>query len=779
LGCSSSRDGDAPGKGGGESESESGSGGLGAGGRAGGDLGEGGLGEEPNTGNVFIDEILSSTINKVDILFMIDNSSSMADKQAILAAALPVLPGRLMAPNCVDRDGKRTGMRVQAGACRSGSPEFAAIDDIHIGIVSSSLGSHGGDQCTSTSSDTNADDHAHLIGSLRPGLSSWHDSGFLAWDPSGTQNTPAGESDANQFIIDFAAMVRATAEKGCAYESSLEAWYRFLIDPEPPKTVSQVSGSNQRQGVDTELLAQRAAFLRPDSLLLIVMLSDENDCSIRDDGLGWMIGANPRLPKATAVCDSNPNDPCCRSCASAESTPPAGCAPLGADAACKDASSATLDLQHDPLNLRCYAQRQRFGLDLLYPTERYVEGLKRATLPLPSDPSKVVVNPLFASESGKRPRDPSQVFLAGIVGVPWQDLATSASLSSDSLEYLSARELAEKDRWSVLLGEASALPPVAPSDPFMIESIEPRSGTNPLTHMPIVPPTSTNPKESPINGHERNMPELDDLQYACIFPLATPKVCENGDALCDCSASSAGALTQVTAINSPLCQPPGGGPAGSTQYFAKANPGTRELTVLRDFGENAIAGSICPKSTSSIDASNDPNYGYNPAFTAIVDRLKEALVGKCLPRALTTIEDPTGGSAKTVGCNVIEAQPSTSCDCNKPGRSEAPSALLPAVFRQLRNTGSCGEGTGQSKCDAEDFCVCQIKQETGDDLVACIANQSSAPGFCYIDDPTSSALAQCPRNQPQTLRFIGEGAATIPAAGARLFLACDGSGRPL
>ena len=206
-----------------------------------------------------------------------------------------------------------------------------------------------------------------------------------------------------------------------AYEATLEAWYRFLIDPEPPAPVSQVGGVSVRQGIDTDLLAQRAAFLRPDSLLAIVMLSDENDCSIRDDGLGWMIGSTARMPKATSICSSNPNDACCRSCSPSESTPPTGCQALSADPGCKgDAASpsGTWDELHDPLGLRCYQQQRRFGLDLLYPTKRYVDGLTQATLSLPSDPTKTVKNPMFAGKNGKPGRDPFIGLLGGHRGRP-------------------------------------------------------------------------------------------------------------------------------------------------------------------------------------------------------------------------------------------------------------------------------------------------------------------------------------------------------------------------
>jgi hypothetical protein len=75
--------------------------------------------------------------------------------------------------------------------------------------------------------------------------------------------------------------------------------------------------------------------------------------------------------------------------------------------------------------------------------------------------------------------------------------------------------------------------------------------------------------------------------------------------------------------NKPLCQPPSGGPAGTTQYFAPAYPGLRELQVLQDFGSNSVVTSICPKQTTGV--TDDPSYGYNPALRAFIDRVRGAL----------------------------------------------------------------------------------------------------------------------------------------------------------
>ena len=332
-------------------------------------------------------------------------------------------------------------------------------------------------------------------------------------------------------------MITATGEHGCGFEASLEAWYRFLADPEPPATVSLIANTTVRGssavsgscvGCDEVLLAQRRAFLRPDSALVVVMLSDENDCSIRDDGIGWFIGSNARMPLSTSACDKNPNDFCCRSCAQRETQPPAGCQSLSTDPVCRLVPAgqqyATYDARHDSVNLRCFNHQQRFGFDLLYETSRYVDALNASTLPLQSSPTTVVRNPLFTGDPGQPVRGPSLVFLAGIVGVPWQDVADDASQVGAGLVYLTAKELAAKDRWSALLGDPKASPPVPPSDPFMIESIAPRTGMNTIAQPPvaIAPSNSMDAHANPINGHEQNIAQLDDLQYRVHVPARRP-----------------------------------------------------------------------------------------------------------------------------------------------------------------------------------------------------------------------------------------------------------------
>ena len=67
-------------------------------------------------------------------------------------------------------------------------------------------------------------------------------------------------------------------------------------------------------------------------------------------------------------------------------------------------------------------------------------------------------NPLFSASSvypSLLPRlDSSRILLAGIVGVPWQDIATDDSLTdADKLAFLTTREIADRGLWDDILGD--------------------------------------------------------------------------------------------------------------------------------------------------------------------------------------------------------------------------------------------------------------------------------------------------------------------------------------
>src|SRR6266404_1222593 len=62
--------------------------------------------------------IRPSSSTKLDLLFLIDNSSSMADKQGVLATAVPELVLSLADPACIDPStGMAVGNRRPDGSC--------------------------------------------------------------------------------------------------------------------------------------------------------------------------------------------------------------------------------------------------------------------------------------------------------------------------------------------------------------------------------------------------------------------------------------------------------------------------------------------------------------------------------------------------------------------------------------------------------------------------------------------------------------------------------------
>lgn len=578
-----------------------------------GDSGGSGTTSPPGVGGpIPVDNAAQAEANKVDLLLAIDNSISMAQKQALVIKTIPDLMKRLMSPHCVDANGAVTAQPAAPDTvCPAGSQrEFEPLRDLHVGVITSSLGSHGASGAKDVCVSAEDDDHAHLLPFVRSNLVDYDGRGYLKWDPDGAAQPP-GESDVDAFVSSLSDMIASAGEHGCGYEAQLESVYRFLVDPEPPLSVEVPKGKVQveKVGVDQALLEQRQDFLRPDSSVVVLMLTDENDCSIQDEGYGWLVARSASMYRSTSVCQKNPNDACCQSCA--ESRTNAGCPDLAQDPECR--KGVMLDASDDDLNLRCFHQKQRFGFDLLYSTQRYVGGFGDGTVP--NRAGELVPNPLF--HRGKVTRARSLFTLAVLAGVPWQDIASPGSLNGGTLEYLTAAELASKKRWTVILGDPENN--VAPLDPFMQESVADRTGKNPITNDSIVSSDSTDPLANLINGHEQHTMSR-DLQYACTFALPRPETCDqaafDADRGCDC-------FPEDVAANRPQCNPPGGGPAGTTQYSGKSYPALRELAVAEQLGRRSVLGSICARNTQDDTASD---YAYRPLFDALGRRIASTLV---------------------------------------------------------------------------------------------------------------------------------------------------------
>jgi hypothetical protein len=440
-------------------------------------------------------------------------------------------------------------------------------------------------------------DHAHLLARTAAGgvVSTYKDAGFLAWDPDQAK-TPPGDADLPALTGKLMEITRGVGTKGCGYEAQLESIYRFLIDPDPYLDIQVQDSAAVPTGTDPVVLAQRADFLRPDSAVVTLLLTDENDCSTRDGGQyylsnqGLIGGQAFHLPPPRSECAVDPAHGCCASCAQ---NPNPGCPPNEIDPSC--AQPAAPD---DAINLRCFDQKRRFGIDFLYPIDRYIQGF---TQPVVTDRhGSIHDNPLFAQGRTRK-----LVLFGAILGVPWQDIAVDPKSLANG--YLNPLQL----HWPLLTGDPVAQ--TQPLDPLMIESIDPRSGDHPILGNPLAPPSAPTALANPMNGHERDIPQRDDLQYACIFPMRAPQDCAFSPDNCECV---------VDAIQTnPICQQPDG-TYSSVQRYARALPSTRQLRVLQGVGEQAVIASIC---ADSVNDEGQSTFGYKPAMNAVLHALSSRL----------------------------------------------------------------------------------------------------------------------------------------------------------
>ena len=545
-----------------------------------------------------------ATADRIDILLVIDDSGSMTDKQRLLADALPDLVERLTHPACVDPEGTPIASQPvrRTDACPAGSGrEFNPVQDMHIGVITTSVGD--GANCLDSFGRSN---RGHLFSPST--VQTYEGRGFLAFDPNGV-NQPRGLTDPEELTDRLRNLVQV-GSRGCALEAPLESLYRFLVEPAPALAGGVCDGASPCE-LDRELLAQRAAFLRPDSLLAILMLTDENDCSLRPEPETRVFVQNDLRPsRGTSMCSTDPNSPCCHSCG--DPAPP-GCAPTTSDPACLSGPYAP---EEDPPLMRCWDQKRRFGVDHIYPIERYVSGLRERAIQDGS--GRFVPNPIFSDLQGRgaASRDPSLVFLGAIVGVPYQSIADPDV--PGELRYLDSAALEERGLWDLILGRPELAVP--PTEPFMIESIVERFGTSPISGESIASSFAPQRWANRVNGHETALivelgdPFFSDLQYACIFDLPFEMTCSEGDTNCDCAGTP-------EIARRPICQQPDGSYTRE-QWGGKAYPGLRPLGVVRGLGDHGIAASICAR---NVRDRNRADYGYRPALRAILDRMRLGL----------------------------------------------------------------------------------------------------------------------------------------------------------
>jgi len=173
----------------------------------------------------------------LDLLFLVDNSNSMWEEQELLTQSFPDLLGRLVNPEDADHDG---------------APDQPPVEDLHVGVISTDMGTGGFH--VPTCEDAIDGDDGILQNEPFEGATGCDESypQYLSWSPG---------DDPAALATDFAC-IGTLGTGGCGFEQQLEAIRKAV-------TV-HAEGANE-------------FFLREGSVLAIVLVTDEEDCSIRQD----------------------------------------------------------------------------------------------------------------------------------------------------------------------------------------------------------------------------------------------------------------------------------------------------------------------------------------------------------------------------------------------------------------------------------------------------------------------------------------------------------------
>jgi hypothetical protein len=570
----------------------------------------------------------TTPVEKLDLLFVIDEAPGAADLRDATARAVPGLLTKLRALFRLPTTGETIG-----------------LTDVHVGVIGSSLGGFGTGLCAGPHGDA----HAHLL--PRPGeqpAKGWaHDASGkivqvdcpalsagtpVSWATSANGARFVGDRDAAAFEAATSCAIASAASDGCTWPAPLEAAYRFLSDPAPYLTAeasctTSASGTTYGksvitpQGLDQALLDQRAAFLRDDSLLAVVYVGNHDDASLNPTSVNWLplAYAPGTMPRGWKSCDGVPDDlepdsvyspgdwdtlhktHACWSClqpvkdgdGNVVTDPMGNC---GAPWPSVAAGTPSLDVDASPL--RAFHQVQRYGYSFLWGRKRYVDGFASPMVQSWDATAyryRSVGNPIYAG--GIRTR--ARVQVSGILGVP----VARTRLDGGELEEAAWDAIASDD---------------ATRDAHLIEQIAPRAGIATFVGDRTI---------DAVHGGERSIPAGDDLQYACIGARSstTPTT--------DCPPGAE--------ATSPLCAKASDGT--TNQPYFKAYPTLRQLRVLRALSSEKLSTLLASACAES----------YQPAMDAIGARLANAISGRC---SSTPID--LSGEGGLTRCTVLRLFPS-------------------------------------------------------------------------------------------------------------------------
>ena len=388
---------------------------------------------------------------RMDLVLALDNSRSMADKQAILALTVPELVNGLVNPPCIDPSGAAQPM--QPATPRTRAPGASCVRSrrsrtFTSASSSSSIGGHGADSCPdvdpnskecSPNPNTTNNDKGHLArahGRVRRRERADLPRTRAFWP--GIRRADADTRRARTQIDDgmgggLAPRLREMVIGVGPDRLRLRVAARELVPlPRRPRAVREHLG-RERQG-DAQRHRRGACSSSaptscgPTRCSRSLMLTDENDCSIKEYGQFYYVdqlrngATNVHLPRARGDLRDEPERPVLqvvrpggrrrarttrrattrtagRRCSRRRRTT-STCA-----AGIRSAASASTSSTRSIATSQAFSQRRRS----------------------PNRAGDLVPNPIFQdldpTDDITEIRGPQPVFFAGIVGVPWQDIA--------------------------------------------------------------------------------------------------------------------------------------------------------------------------------------------------------------------------------------------------------------------------------------------------------------------------------------------------------------------
>ena len=179
----------------------------------------------------------ASVVGKVDILVMVDDSPSTADKTANLKASFPALISTL-------------------DALPGGRP------DLHIGVITSDVGTKG--MADAQPGPSVGSGQGACIGTGKAGVLQTQGSALVTGKYLSDVATSTGrDTNYTGTLADAFSAIASVGAAGCGFEQPLQA-IQLALSPET---------------------TANAGFLRPEANLVVLLLTDEDDCSVNHSTL--------------------------------------------------------------------------------------------------------------------------------------------------------------------------------------------------------------------------------------------------------------------------------------------------------------------------------------------------------------------------------------------------------------------------------------------------------------------------------------------------------------